>query len=232
MTMGSSIATWLLCVWLYFSCQRLLKVTTCCRLTQCSLPFMKSESYFLCAERLKRWDSLAFYIISYTSFHSLSHSSFTLISPSVSYFCVTVPSGLVPRSSICQHHPGGVTERMRPGTHQTLDAGLGFLPPPSLSPPLFEFAGPSICLRMIWSWLSQEGKKGPPPMTNDNLRINTPEREGMRNRAESLFHHPSVSVGLLINLWSLPMTLFWCLSLIFSHSLTLVIISGNLSFCS
>lgn len=106
------------------------------------------------------------------------------------------------------------------------------LPPPSPSPPLFEFAGPSICLRMIWSWLSQEGKKGPPPMTNDNLRINTPEREGMRNRAESLFHHPSVSVGLLINLWSLPMTLFWCLSLIFSHSLTLVIISGNLSFCS
>lgn len=132
MTMGSSIATWLLCVWLYFSCQRLLKVTTCCRLTQCSLPFMKSESYFLCAERLKRWDSLAFYIISYTSFHSLSHSSFTLISPSVSYFCVTVPSGLVPRSSICQHHPGGVTERMRPGGDTSNVGCWPWFSPPAL----------------------------------------------------------------------------------------------------
>lgn len=86
-------------------------------------------------------------------------------------------------------------------------------------------AGPSICLRMIWSWLSQERKKGPPPMTNDNLRINTQVREGRRKRAESLFHHPSASVGLLINLWSLPLTLFWCLSLIFflfTHSPTFV----------
>lgn len=147
MTMGSSIATWLLCVWLYFSCQRLLKVTTCCRLTQFSLPFMKSESYFLCAERLKRWDSLAFYIISYTSFHSLSHSSFTLISPSVSYFCVTVPSGLVPRSSICQHHPGGVTERMRPGG-DTSNVGCWpwFSPrPPRLHLYLSLLAPPSVC---------------------------------------------------------------------------------------
>lgn len=88
---------------------------------------------------------------------------------------------------------------------------------------------------MIWSWLSQEGKKGRPPMTNDNLRINTQVREGRRKRAESLFHHPSASVGLLINLWSLPLTLFWCLSLIFfhfTHSYTFVSISGNLSFCN
>lgn len=58
-------------------------------------------------------------------------------------------------------------------------------------------------------------------MTNDNLRINTQAREGRRKRAESLFHHPSASVGLLINLWSLPLTLVWCLSLnviLFTHS--------------
>lgn len=72
-------------------------------------------------------------------------------------------------------------------------------------------------------------------MTNDNLRINTHVRQGRRKRAESLFHHPSASVGLFINLWSLLLTLFWCLSLIFflfTHCFTLVKITirHNLEF--
>ncbi len=160
-------------------------------------------------ERLKWWDAVAVHIVSYITFHSSSHSSFTLIPPSVSYFCVTVPSGFVSRSSICQHHPRG--DRADEAQGRDIKRGmLALVLPHSIS---IWVAGPAICLRMIWSWLLQERNKGPPPMTNDDLRINTQVREGRRKRAESLFHHPSASVGLLINLWSLPLTLLWCLSL-------------------
>lgn len=113
----------------------------------------------------------------------------------------------------------GVTEWMRP-RGETSNVGCR----PWFSPQshLYLSCWP-LCLRMIWSWLSQERKKGPLPMTND--RINTHVRQGRRKRAESLFHHPSASVGLFINLWSLLLTLFWCLSLIFflfTHCFTLV----------
>lgn len=115
----------------------------------------------------------------------------------------------------------GVTEWMRPrGETSNVGCWPWFFPPSHLYLSCW-----LLFLRMIWSWLSQERKKGPLPMTNDNLRINTHVREGGRKRAESLFHHLSVSVGLVINLWSLLPTLFWCLSLNFSlfiHFLTLV----------
>lgn len=157
------------------------------------------------------WDTFAFDIVSYTNFHSSSYSSFTLIPPSVSYFCLTVPSGLVSRSSICQHHPGGWQSGWGPGErHQTWDAGLGS--PPShlyLSCWLLHLSAHDLKLAVA-------GQKER-PSTNDNLRINTQVREGRRKRAESLFHHPSASVGLLINLWSLHLPLFLCLSLISTH---------------
>lgn len=115
----------------------------------------------------------------------------------------------------------GVTEWMRPrGETSNVGCRTCFSPQSHL----YLSCWP-LCLRMIWSWLSQERKKGPLPVTNDNLRINTHVRPGRRKRAESLFHHPSASVGLFINLWSLLLTLFGCMSLIFflfAHCVTLV----------
>lgn len=156
-----------------------------------------------------------------TSIHQaihLSHSSLLLFHTSVSLSPVG-PCLEVPSVSAVQ---GGVTERMRP-RGETSNVGCWpwfYTPstPPTPSTPshlyLSLLAPPSVC---AWFGAGCRGRerKGPPPMTNDNLRINTRVREGRRKRAESLFHHPSASVGLLINLWSLPLTLFWCLSLIF-----------------
>lgn len=140
---------------------------------------------------------------------------------SVSYFCVTVPNGLVSRSSICQHHSrelggggkvgwqGGWGPRER---HQKWDAGLG--PPPSTSPSHLYLSNWSLHLSVHDLELAVAGRnKGPTLVTNDNLRINT--SWGGEGGAESLFHHPSASVALLINLWPLSLTLLWCLSLIF-----------------
>lgn len=57
------------------------------------------------------------------SFIFHTHPSFCFI------LCLTVPGGLVSRSSICQHHPGGWQGRLSPGErHQTWDAGLGSSP--------------------------------------------------------------------------------------------------------
>lgn len=101
----------------------------CYWLTQCSLRYMKLESCIVHDERPKWWDAVAFDNVSYINVHSSSHSSFTLIPPRVSYFCLTVPSGFVSRSSICQHHPGGWQSGLGPGErHQTWDAGLGSPP--------------------------------------------------------------------------------------------------------
>lgn len=165
-----------------------------------------------------------------TSIHQaihLSHSSLLLFHTSVSLSpvgsCLEVPS------------VSAIQGGDRADEAQGRDIKRGMLALVLPHPISIWVAGPSICLRMIWSWLPQERKKGPPPMTNDNLRINTQVREGRRKRAESLFHHPSASVGLLINLWSLPLTLFWCLSFIFflfTHSPTSVKIWGNFSFCN
>uniref|UniRef100_A0AAV2LDN4 Uncharacterized protein n=1 Tax=Knipowitschia caucasica TaxID=637954 RepID=A0AAV2LDN4_KNICA len=61
----------------------------------------------------------------------------------------------------------GVTERMRPMGGTSNVGCWPWVRAPlfrALVPSLFEFAGPSICLRMIWSWLSEERKKRP---TND-----------------------------------------------------------------
>lgn len=122
-----------------------------------------------------------FHTLWYIILHSLSHSSFTLIPLSVSYFCVTVPNGLVSRSFFCQHHLGGWQGGWGPRErHQTRDAGLGLLASPH--PISIWVTGPSICLRMIWNWLSQARKKGPPPVTNDNLRINITE-EGVEKKS-------------------------------------------------
>lgn len=98
----------------------------CYWLTQCSLKYMKLDSCIVHDERLKWWDAVAFDIVSYISFHSSTHSSLTLIPPSVSCFCLTFPGGLLSRSSIYQHHPGGWQCEWGPGEwHQTWDAGLG-----------------------------------------------------------------------------------------------------------
>lgn len=201
---------------------------------------MKFESCIVHDERLKCWDAGAFHIVSYINLHSSSHSSFTLIPPSVSYFCVTVPSGSVSRSSICQHRPEGVWQSgWGPGErHQTWDAGLGSAPP-SLHTPfpsLFELlALPSVCAWFGAGCRSRGRKKGCLPMTNDNLRINTREEGGWRKRAESLFHHPWVPVGPLINPSSLPFTVFWRLSFIIFiliHSLFLTKMLNNSSLDS
>ena len=103
----------------------------CYWLTRYPQRYIKLQSCIAHVERPEWWDSVAFHIVSYINFHSSSHSSFTLNPPSVSYFCVTVPSGLVSRSSICQHHPGGWQSGWGPGErHQTWDAGLGPPTPP------------------------------------------------------------------------------------------------------
>lgn len=127
----------------------------------------------------------------------INHSSFTLIPPSISQFCITVHGGFVSRSSICQHPPVGWQSRLGPGDrHQTWDAGLG---------------SPNVCAR-IGAGLLQDKEKGLPAMTNGYLRINTQVSSGgeggRRKSAESLFHHPSVSFGSLINLWTMHLPLF------------------------
>lgn len=101
------------------------------------------------------------------------------------------------RSSICQHPPEGWQSRLGPGDrHQTWDAGLG---------------SPNVCAR-IGAGLLQDKEKGLPAMTNGYLRINRRRggEGGRRKSAESLFHHPSVSFGPLINLWTLHLPLFQC----------------------
>lgn len=72
---------------------------------------------------------------------------------------------------------------------------------------------PNVCAR-IGAGLLQDKEKGLPAMTNGYLRINMQVRRGgeggRRKSAESLFHHPSVSFGPLINLWTLLLPLFQC----------------------
>lgn len=176
-------------------------------------------------ERSKLWNSTASHIVSCINFHSSSHSSFTLIPPSVSYFCVTVPSGLVSRSSICQHHPGGWQRRWGPRErHQTWDAGLGS-PPSHLYLSCWPFHLSAHDLELAVA--GEEERLSTNDKWQSQNKHTSEGGEGGGKRAESLFHHPSLSVGLLINLWSLPITLLWCLSLVlclFSHSHTFVMI--------
>lgn len=159
------------------------------------------------------WRAFAFDIVSYINFHSSSYSSFTLVPPSVSYFCLTVPTELVSRSSISQHHPGGWQSGWGPGErHQTWDAGLGS--PPShlyLSCWLLHLSAHDLKLAVA----GQKERSS----TNDKWQSQNKHTShgGRRKRAESLFHHPSTSVGLLINLWSLHLPLSLCLSLISTH---------------
>lgn len=92
----------------------------------------------------------------------LSHSSLLLFHISISLslvgLCLKVPSvSTIQRS-----------DREDEALGRDIKSGMLALVP--ISPWI---AGPSICLHMIWSWLSPERKKGLPPMTNDNLRINT-----------------------------------------------------------
>lgn len=134
----------------------------CYWFTHCSLRYTKLESWIVDDERLKMRRCCC---LSYTGFRSSSHSSFTLIPPSISQFCITVHSGFVSRSSICQHPPVGWQTRLGPGDrHQTWDAGLG---------------SPNVCAR-IGAGLLRDKKKGLPAMINGYLRINTQVRRGGR----------------------------------------------------
>lgn len=127
-------------------------------------------------ERLKWRDAAAFHIVSYIHFHS----SFTLIPSSVSYFCVTAPRWVrVSKFHLSAPTRGGWQSGWGPGErHQTWDAGLGSLPHPIS----IWVAGPSICLRMIWSWLSQEGKKR--PSTNDKWQSQNKHKWGRGGEKE------------------------------------------------
>lgn len=68
--------------------------------------YVKLDSCIVQDERLTWWDAVSLDILIH-QLPFMSHSCFTLMPPSVSCLCISVPGGPVSQSSICQHHPGG-----------------------------------------------------------------------------------------------------------------------------
>lgn len=135
-----------------------------------------------------------------------SHSCFTLMPPSVSCLCISVPGGLVSRSSICQHHAGGD----RADEAQGSDIKRGMLALVLPRPTSIWVDGHSIWLCMIGTWLLQDRKTDTPPMTNDNLTIKPYARQGRRKE----LNHPFILHQVPFLLFS---PLFFCLSLSSTH---------------
>lgn len=149
----------------------------------------------------------------------LSHSSLLLFQTSVPLslagWCLEVPSV----SSTIQGGDRADEAQGRDIKHGMLALVLPPYPsspscPATPVPSLFELlAPPSVCAWFGAGCRRSERKGSANDKWQSQNKHTSEGGQGRGKRAESLFHHPSASVALLINLWSLPCSLLSRLSL-------------------